>query len=108
VGDSVRELLVLARDFPRSVLFSVTRLQAALHAISKCPTTHFVNEAERKTGMLISRLQYASKSDLTEANLAKTLQSIEDDLEEIAVEISNCYMFSEITDPAAEASQSAG
>lgn len=106
VGDSVRELLVLGRDFPRSVLFSVNRLQLALHAVSKCPTTHFVNEAERKTGLLISRLQYASSSDLAEDKVKDLLESIESDLQEIAVEISNCYMFSEIVDPAAEATQS--
>lgn len=106
-GENVKELLVLSRDFPRSVLFSVARLQAALHAISKCPTTHFVNEAERRTGQLISRLQYASLSDLDKGSVHKMLESVENDLKEIGLEISNSYMFSEIIDPAAEVAETA-
>ena len=104
-GDLVKSLLVLSRDFPRSVLFSITRLQTALHAISKCPTTHFVNEAERRVGMLISKLQYASPSDLKDDKVYVLLELIETELGEIAVELSNTYMFSEIVDPAAVAAE---
>ena len=107
-GENVKQLLVLSREFPRSVLFSINRLQAALHAISKCPTTHYVNEAERKTGLLISRLQYANRADLEEGSIQGLLESVESELGDIAVEISNSYMFSEIVDPAAEVAESAG
>lgn len=106
-GEYTKQLLILSREFPRSVLFSINRLQAALHAISKCPTTHFVNEAERKTGQLISRLQYAATADLAVGHVHDLLESIENALGDIAVEISNTYMFSEIVDPAADIAETA-
>jgi len=101
-GDHVRNLLMLSRTFPRSVLFCVNRLQLAMHAISKCSITHFSNEAERKMGMLISRLNYANEKDLQDNKADKLIVDIEDALAEIAVELSNRYMFMEIVDPAVE------
>lgn len=101
-GDHVRNLLMLSRDFPRSVLFCVSKLQLAMHAISKCAITHFSNEAERKMGILISRLNYASESDLQGAKADTLLADIEESLAEIAVELSNRYMFMKIVDPVAQ------
>ena len=93
---------MLSRDFPRSVLFCVNKLQLAMHAISKCPITYFSNEAERKMGMLISRLNYATEHDLSDNKSDQLIEDIEDALAEIAVELSNRYMFMEIVDPVAE------
>ncbi|EDY82386.1 conserved domain protein [Verrucomicrobiia bacterium DG1235] len=104
-GDNVREFLLRSRDFPRSVLYCLTRVQLAMHAISKCPTSHFSNEAERRLGQLIAKLNYANPSDLNGKEVGKLIESIEEDLGEIAVEISKRYMFSEIVDPAEEADQ---
>ncbi len=101
-GDHVRELLMLSRNFPRSVLFCIDRLQKAMHAISKCPLTHFSNEAERRVGLLISRLNYATPSELADDKAHQLIEDIEDDLADIAQELSARYMFAEIVDPAAE------
>ncbi len=101
-GDHVRNLLILSRSFPRSVLFCVSKLQLAMHAISKCPITFFSNEAERRLGMLISRLNYANENDLRDNRADKLIEDIEEALAEVAVELSNRYMFMEIVDPAAE------
>ena len=101
-GDHVRNMLMLSRDFPRSVLFCVSKLQLAMHAISKCAITHFSNEAERKMGMLISRLNYANENDLRDNKADKLIEDIEEALAEIAVELSNRYMFMEIVDPVAQ------
>ncbi len=102
-GPSVRQFLLLSREFPRSVLFCLRKLQAAIHAISGCPTSHFQNEAERRIGMLIAKLTYANEADLERGAAEKLLSQVEDDLADIAVELSKLYMFSEIIDPAAEA-----
>ena len=101
-GDHVRNLLMLSRNFPRSVLFCVNKLQLAMHAISKCPITYFSNEAERKMGILISRLNYANENELKDNKADQLIEDIEDALAEIAVELSNRYMFMEIVDPVAE------
>lgn len=105
-GDNVRHFLLLSRDFPRSVLFCLSQVQLAMHAISKCPITHFSNEAERRLGQLISKLNYSSPKDLAGDKAYKMIEEIEGDLGEIAVEIRNRYMFSEIVDPATDAEQS--
>lgn len=101
-GDHVRNLLMLSRSFPRSVLFCVSKLQLAMHAISRCSITHFSNEAERQMGLLISRLNYASEQDLQDNKADKLIEDIENALADIAVELSNRYMFMGIVDPAAD------
>lgn len=101
-GTSVREFLLLSREFPRSVLYCLRRFQNALHAISGCPTSHFQNEAERRTGLLISKLNYATASDLERESAKRLLSQIEDELAAIALELNKLYMFSEIYDPAVE------
>ncbi|MDQ8204753.1 alpha-E domain-containing protein [Pelagicoccus sp. SDUM812003] len=105
-GPSVRAFLMLSREFPRSVLYCLRRLQGAIHAISGCPITHFQNEAERRLGMLISRLNYATAADLERSSAKRLLSDIEDELAAIAIEISDLYMFSEIVDPALEVVES--
>ena len=104
-GDTVKEFLLLSKTFPRSVLFCLRRLQNALHAISKCPITHYSNEAERVLGKLIGKLNYANATDLKGEKTDKLIEEIEHDLGVVAVELSNRYMFSEIVDPAEEVEQ---
>ena len=99
---SITRFLLLSRDFPRSVLFCVTRLQKAVHAISGCPTSHYSNEVERRVGLLISELRYTDHQKLTTKATKKLIKSIENQLADIALELSSQYMFSEISDPAVE------
>ena len=100
--NAVTCFLLLSRDFPRSVLFCVSRLQNAIHAISGCPVSHYSNEVERKVGMLISQLKYTDPASLDSENTQKLIESIEDQLAAIAIELSDQYMFSEISDPSIE------
>jgi uncharacterized alpha-E superfamily protein len=101
-GDHVRSMLILSRTFPRSVLFCVNRLQLAMHAISKCSIAQYSNEAERKMGLLISRLNYANEMNLQGDKAHRLIHDIEDALAEIAIELSNRYMLTEIVDPVAD------
>ncbi len=105
--NNIARFLILSRDFPRSVLFCLRKLQAAIHAISGCPITHFSNEPERLVGMLVSNLQYIDPQNLKEEELHTLIEEIEDRLATIAIELRNKYMFSEITDPATEAEDEA-
>lgn len=100
VSKLITQFLLLSRDFPRSVLFCITRLQGAIHAISGCPVTHYSNEVERQVGILISQLKYLDPEKLTKKTTKKLIKSIENQLAEIAIKLSEQYMFSEISDPA--------
>jgi len=99
---NVHSFLLLSRDFPRSVLFCVSELQKSMHAISKCPTHQYSNEAERFTGLLLSQLSYANEADLQGDGATKMIEEVEEGLAKIAVALSERYMSSEIVDPAVE------
>lgn len=104
-GDSVLYFLLLDHTFPRSVIYCVQRLQLAIHNISGCPVTHFTNEAERQTGMLLSKLNYSQAIDLKDDKNTAFIKDIQESLETIAVELSQKYMFFDIVDPAAQLEQ---
>jgi uncharacterized alpha-E superfamily protein len=99
----VIDLLVLSRDFPRSVLFCLSQLQLALHAISGCPVSHFSNEAERRCGMLISEIVYSSADTVLEGDLHGQLKRVKDAIDAIAIALGQQYMLYPIVDPASEA-----
>ena len=88
----VRQFLLLSRLFPRSVLYSIQRLQAAMHSISACPLSHFSNEAERLTGRLLANLNYSIAADIAEEKGDALIEKIQSDLEEIAIAFSIQYM----------------
>jgi uncharacterized alpha-E superfamily protein len=101
-GANVVEFLLQSREFPRSVLFSLRQLQLALHAISSCPLTHYTNEAERLCGRLIAQLNYASIGEVVAGGLHPFLGAMQEQINAIAVELSQRYMFFPIVDPVAD------
>jgi len=98
---NVADLLINSNEFPRSIYYSMHRFQLALHAISGCPITHFSNEAERMTGRLMAELNYTSTDEIIARGLHETLADICARIAQIALELSNRYMFFPIVDPAA-------
>lgn len=102
----IKRFLLLSRNFPRSVIHCVRRLQHSMHAISGCPITHFSNEAERLSGMLVSKLNYATTEDLVNEKGDTIIAEIEESLAAIAAEMSEQYMGGDIYDPAAELTES--
>ena len=95
----VRRFLLLSRTFPRSVLFCVQTLQRSMHAISGCPLSQYSNEAERLTGKLVSRLNYANTEDIEGDACEPLIDEIEALLQRIAAEFSRQYMGAEFWDP---------
>ncbi|MFW6354468.1 MAG: alpha-E domain-containing protein [Verrucomicrobiota bacterium] len=97
---NVIAFLLQSRDFPRSVLFCLSQLQLAIHAISGCPTTHYSNEAERFCGRLISDLNYAVTEEIMDGGLDTFLDHAQETIDKIALQLSQRYMFFPIVDPA--------
>jgi uncharacterized alpha-E superfamily protein len=93
------DFLLLSRDFPRSVLYCLLRLQASVHSISNCPLNLFSNEAERLCGYLISQLSYARMEDILKRGLSDFLEEIRVTINAIAVELNKQYMLTSIVDP---------
>jgi len=103
--DHVMEFLLLSREFPRSILFSLTQVQQALHKISGCPVSHFSNEAERLCGRLINQLNYTKVEEIKEKGLHEYLDEIQEELNKIAIELNAKYMFYPIVDPTENADE---
>lgn len=97
--ENTADFLLLSRDFPRSVLFCLLRLQDSMHSISDCPLNMYSNEAERLSGSLISRLSYARIEDILESGLSEFLEEIRVTINAIAIELNNLYMLTSIVDP---------
>ena len=101
----VIEFLILSREFPRSILFCMNKLQQHIHAVSDCPITHYSNEAERQSGKLISTLNYCDVNEIAETGIFDFLLGIQSSLEKITIEFNKRYMFFPIVDPVAETAQ---
>lgn len=103
---NVAEFLVLSPEFPRSVLYCINMLDENIHAISKCPRTHYSIEAERLCGRLLSDLKFTRTDELMQIGLHEFLEDVQERLEKISLELNNAYMFFPIVDPSAELSES--
>ena len=91
-GLPVRQFMLLSRIFPRSALYCIQRLQSAMHSISNCPLSHYSNEAERLTGRLMANLNYSVAEDITGEKGDALIETIQSDLEEIAIAFSIQFM----------------
>ena len=80
---TVAEFILLHEDFPRSVRFSIERLDRALHQISGSDAGHYANEAERLSGRLCSDLRYAEIGEVLRGGLHEYLDGIQRRLIEI-------------------------
>jgi uncharacterized alpha-E superfamily protein len=58
------DFLVLDQEFPRAVLFCLTRARNSLHAISGTPTGGFSNLAEQRLGRLQAELAYTHSQEI--------------------------------------------
>lgn len=87
----VAEFLILHDDFPRSIRFCADNLDKALHRISGCEDGHFVNEAERLSGMLRSHLDFTTIDTVFSRGLHQFLDDIQLRLSEVSKAISETY-----------------
>lgn len=60
----VVEFLLLDRQFPRAIVYCLTKANEALHAICRTPLGSFDNDAERKLGALRSEMAYTTVDEI--------------------------------------------
>lgn len=87
----VAEFLILHPSFPRSIRFCVDNLDRSLHHISGAGEPAFVNEAERLSGMLRSRLDYATVESIFSFGLHQYLDDIQKQLTDICDALGKTY-----------------
>lgn len=88
---SVSTLLLFSTTFPRSVRFSVNRIQDLLHSISGTQKGGYLNEAERATGSLLARLNYSGVEEIGTMGLHDYIDSLQVDLNRIGFALGERY-----------------
>lgn len=74
---NVVRMLLLDREFPRSVRYCVDRAQDSLHAISGNPIGGYANEAERGIGQLAAELAYAGVDEILGTGLHEFIDRLQ-------------------------------
>jgi uncharacterized alpha-E superfamily protein len=73
----VVELLVLDREFPRSIHFCLAQANQSLHATSRTPSDTFSNAAEHRLGQLRSEVAYTRVADIMTGGLHEYLDAFQ-------------------------------
>jgi uncharacterized alpha-E superfamily protein len=89
----VSGLLLLSPEFPRSVRFCVSELDSVLRALSGAPQGRFRNEAERRSGRLLSELLFTQIQEIFDAGLHAYLDDIQLQLNEIGEALFSIYIY---------------
>jgi len=85
------ELLLLDRQFPRSVRYCVDLVVEALHEISGSPRGSFCNDAERTAGQLAADLAYTHVDDLIRNGLHEYLDVLQTRLNDIGTSVMETF-----------------
>jgi uncharacterized alpha-E superfamily protein len=99
---NIIDFLLLDRDFPRAVHYSLTSAQHSLHAITGTPVRHFQHEAERRLGRLVADLDYTNVEEVVRQGLHEFI----DNLQFRIIEVGNAIEqdFFGMPEPAADSS----
>jgi uncharacterized alpha-E superfamily protein len=79
----VSEFLLLDRDFPRSLLFCLTKSEESLRFITGSRPDTFSNPAEHRLGRLLGELHYAQMGEIMKRGLHEYIDSIQTRLNEV-------------------------
>lgn len=88
---SIAEFLILNRKFPRAIWFCVDGISTALRKISGSPEGTFLNQAEKKTGLLLSELSYTTIEEIIHAGLHEYIDKSQKKMNELGRCISDAY-----------------
>jgi len=89
----VAELLLLDPRHPRSVRFNLSVLQDSLYAISGSVPGSYANEAERLTGRVHERLNYARIEEIFADGLHDYLEEMQATCRTIGAQIAQTYLY---------------
>jgi uncharacterized alpha-E superfamily protein len=87
----VAAFLILEREFPRSIRFSVQRAVDAVAAIHISIDPNAVDPAERVLGRLNAQLEYAEMTEILNEGLPAYLQRIQSSVAEAALAVQKAY-----------------
>jgi uncharacterized alpha-E superfamily protein len=87
----VVEFLLLDREFPRAIQFSLLGARASLHAISGTPLGTFRYPPEKRLGQLCSDLSYASVDEIINSGLHEYLDELQTQVNQVGAGIHETF-----------------
>lgn len=81
--ESVINFLVLDHEFPRAMLYCITRSEESLHNITGTPAGAYSNHAEQKIGSLRSELAFTSAEDIIKQGLHEFIDGVQDSINQV-------------------------
>jgi len=81
--DRVVQFLILDREFPRSILYCLTKGRESLHAISGTPLGMYSTPAEQRLGRLVADLAYTNVQQVIDRGLHEFLDNFQTDLNRV-------------------------
>lgn len=87
---NIIEFLILDKKFPRSMFYCLTQAENSLKCISDS-TDSYVNEAERKIGLLKAQLEFADVNEIIETGLNEYLDSFQSKLNQVSIAVFDSY-----------------
>jgi uncharacterized alpha-E superfamily protein len=87
----VVEFLLLDREFPRAINFSLIAARASLHAISGTLLGTFRYPAEKLLGQLCSDLSYAAVDEIVNAGLHEYLDELQTKMNQVGADIHETF-----------------
>jgi uncharacterized alpha-E superfamily protein len=88
---SVVQFLILDREFPRAVLYCLTKANESLHAISGTAMGGFANRAEQVLGSLRSELAYTSAPQIIQLGLHEFVDDLQQRLNDVGESIFEAF-----------------
>ena len=88
---NVVKFLVTDREFPRAVLYCLTRANESLHAISGTYTGSFCNPAEQRLGQLRAELAYTQAEEVIANGLHEFVDDLQQRLNLVGDAIHECF-----------------
>jgi len=96
----VVEFLLLDREFPRAVHFSLLAARDSLHAISGTPPGTFRYAPEKLLGQLCSDLSFTSVDEIVNAGLHEYLDDLQTRMNQVAAGIHETFVALKTLKPA--------
>jgi len=88
---NVVEQIVLNNHFPRSIIYSITRLQRYFDRLKQEGKINSYQELDFMIGKLLSKVRYSTADTIISQNLHQYLIEIKNDLYAIANALNQCY-----------------
>jgi uncharacterized alpha-E superfamily protein len=101
----IAQFLILDREFPRAIRYSLIQAEESLHAISGTEVWSCENLAEKKLGLLRSELDYTDINEIFSAGLHEYLDNIQLRLNEVGSAIYKTFLNSRPSDKSSDKAQ---